>query len=357
MNPPQPIVASGRPWPSLLRSCLDQFGAEAAGANLGIVFLADPATEAADEILKALRTETGVSNWIGAAGGGIIAGGREIGGEGGIAIATLRLPRGAIRLFDLSRPTMPPGEGGLAIVHAPTDEALSADALVDLGRSTGAFLVGGRGSSAFEAGQFVGTPGAGGLVGATLRAPVACRAGLCRAHEPVGPERQVTAALGGRLLRLDGRPALDVLREAAGELLVRDPARLLRQICLAPLEDGDRVGRLHALLGHDAANGGLRIDAPQLRGSVRFMRRSPGYAIDALRDQANALKRRLDRRAQLALLYVSERRGPELLGPGVGEAAVLQAALGDVPLIGLRTREEIFDARPQSHAAVLCLIG
>ena len=40
MNPPQPIVASGRPWPSLLRSCLDQFGAEAAGANLGIVFLA-----------------------------------------------------------------------------------------------------------------------------------------------------------------------------------------------------------------------------------------------------------------------------------------------------------------------------
>ena len=352
----QPIVAAGRPWPALLRSCLDRFGAEAAKADLGIVFLADPTTEAAEEILGALRIETGVPNWIGAASTGIIGGGREIGEEGGIALATLRLPGGGVRLFNLSRPVLP-AEGGLALVHAPTDEVLVDEALADLGHRSDAFLVGGRGSSNFEVGQFAGTPGAGGFVGATLLAPIAYRVGKYPAHEPIGPTYRVTAALGGRLLRLDGQPALDVLRDVAGELLVRDPSRLQQQIHLAPLDSGERVGRLHALLGYDALNGSLRTDAAQLRGTVRFMRRSPRYAIEALQEGARDLKRQIGGTAQLALLYVSERRGSELLGPGVGEAAMLQDALGDVPLIGLRTREEIFDARPQSHAAVLCLIG
>lgn len=348
-------MAAGRPWPRLLRNCLDQLGPGSLGATFGIVFMTDPVTEAADEILTALRAETGIVNWIGAAGQGIIAGNREIGAEGGIVLATLRLPEAAIRLFDLARPPSP--SGGLGLVHAPVDMALCGESVRTLAEHTGAFLIGGRGGSIHQAAQFAGGVGAGSLVGALLAPPCSFAAGIAEAHKPLSPSHRITAALGGKVMRLDDTPAFEVLRQAAGDLLTRDPDSLRRRVQAALLDDSAQTVAMTGLCAVDEALGWIGLEAARPGGWLRFVLKSPDHAMTQLRATAQALLRRLGKRPQLALLYASTRRGPELFGPGVSEPGAVQAVLEGVPLIGLRTQEEVFEGRCLSHSAVLCLLG
>ena len=351
-------AASGRPWPTLVRACLDRLDPLRSDGNvLGLAFLADPTGEAANDILNALRQATGVTTWIGATGEGVLAEGRDIAAEGGLAVALLPLGDAAPVLFD---PFHPPQRStaqrpSLAIVHAPGDAPLCPVTLQGLAAASTSTLIGGRGSSG---GQFAIGASEGGYSGAVVAPPRGFKVSIAHTHGPLSAPLAVTAAVGGRVFRLNGQPALVALRAAAGELLARDPIRLAHQVHAVRHGAAAEVDPAPvALVRLNEADDSIDIDAPRAGEALTFVRRSPAGALAGLRDLVAGLQRDLGAPPRLALAYASTERGAVLFGPSTSEAAHLQAALGKTPLLGLRTRQEICGEAALSHALVLALIA
>ncbi len=363
------VYAAGRPWPQLLKTVLDQLDPAPADARLGLVFLADPATEMADVMLDGLRDRTGIRTWLGAASTAVFAGGQELAGDG--AIAALPLPLGDTRLLPFSG-RLPVGAGTAAggIVHVP-DAADAALAYAALARQAGCPLAGGQSASAFDHAQITLAPSAGAATGVLLAGDVTVVTGISHGCHPLGPVHRVTAGHGAVVTGLDGRPAADVLAAAAGELLLREPRLLARQILAAGLPAGPEPAAPASLAGLSNLYGVGH--AERQRGTVTlvglpegaspparlaFFRRDPKLALDELEAMARDLRHRLaGRPPRAALFYSSTERGARFFGPGIDEVAVLARALGPVPLIGMRSAAEVAGSGLTRYAAALALIA
>ena len=165
-----------------------------------------------------------------------------------------------------------------------------------------------------------------------------------------------------------------MLADAAGDLLLREPRLLARQILAAGLgASGADPTRLPASglaglatlygVGHaDRLQGAVQLlglpGGASLPSRIAFYRRDPKAALEELETLATDLLRRLDGRPPLAaLFYSSTERGARFFGPGVDEAAVLARALGPVPLIGMRSAAEVAGSGLTRYAAALALIA
>ena len=367
------VYAAGRPWPQLLKSVLDQLDTAPEGADLGLVFLADPVTEMADVMLDGLRERTGIRTWLGAASTAVFAAGRELAGDG--AIAALPLPLGGAGLLPFSGRL--PADARAArggIVHVP-DAADAGQAFAALAAGAGCPLAGGQSASAFDHAQITVTPSAGAATGVLFTGDIRLVTGVSHGCQPLGPVHRVTGGKGAVITSLDGRPAVEVLAAAAGDLLVREPRLLARQILAAGHHQGDQppVSRTGAagLAGHadlyaiahaDRFEGGIELaglrPGASLPPRVAFWRRDPAQALRELTALARDLRQELaGRPPRVALLYSSVERGGRFFGPGVDEAAVLAQALGPVPLIGMRSAAEVAGSGLTRYAAVLALIA
>ena len=361
------VYAAGRPWPQLLKSVLDQLDTAPVGADLGLVFLADPATEMADVMLDGLRERTGIRTWLGAASTAVFAAGRELAGDG--AIAALPLPLGGAGLLPFSGRL--PAEARQArggIVHVP-DAADAGQAFAALAAGAGCPLAGGQSASAFDHAQITVTPSAGAATGVLFTGDIRLVTGVSHGCEPLGPVHRVTGGKGAVVTSLDGRPAVEVLAAAAGDLLVHEPRLLARQILAAGHHQGDRLATglaghadLYAITHADRLGGGIELaglrPGASLPSRLAFWRRDPALGLRELTDLARDLRQELaGRPPRVALLYSSIERGGRFFGPGVDEAAVLAQALGPVPLIGMRSAAEVAGSGLTRYAAVLALIA
>ena len=361
------VYAAGRPWPQLLKSVLDQLDPAPEGADLGLVFLADPVTEMADVMLDGLRERTGIRTWLGAASTAVFAAGRELAGDG--AIAALPLPLGGAGLVPFSG-RLPVGLAGArgGIVHVP-DAADAGRAFAALAAGADCPLAGGQSASAFDHAQITLSPSAGAATGVLFTGDVRLVTGVSHGCSPLGPVHRVTGGRGTLLTALDDRPAIEVLAEEAGDLLVHEPRLLARQILVAshgPVEHepGRLAGRaeLYGIADADRVAGGVELSglAPgsSLPARIAFYRRDPTRALEGLGSLARGLRKELaGRPPRVALLYSSIERGERFFGPGVDEAAVLAKALGPVPLIGMRSAAEVAGSGLTRYAAALALIA
>jgi len=360
------VYAAGRPWPQLLKSVLDQLDPAPLGADLGLVFLADPVTEMADVMLDGLRERTGIRTWLGAASTAVFAAGRELTGEGAIAALPLPLTGAGLLPFTSRLPAAADARGG--IVHVP-DAADAQQAFATLAAGAGCPLVGGQSASAFDHAQITIAPSAGAATGVLFTGDVRLVTGVSHGCRALGPVHRVTGGAGSTITGLDDRPAAEVLAEAVGELLVHEPQLLARQILAAGLgpeapPHPGLAGRaeLYAVGHADRRRGGIELSGllpgASLPGRIAFFRRDPGLALQELTSLAHDLRRELaGRTPRVALLYSSVERGARFFGPGVDEAAVLAAALGPVPLLGMRSAAEVACGGLTRYAAVLALIA
>lgn len=343
--------AAGRPWPQLLKSVLDQLDPTADPAVLGLVFLADPTTEMADLVLDGLKQRTGITHWLGAASTAVFADGRELASEGAIVVLPLPLPGVGLEPFAGRLPRAAAAASG-AIVHLP-DAAARLGAL-----ASGAMppMIGGQGASIFDHAQISLTPSAGTPSGTLLRGDVQLVAGISTGLRTLGPGHRVTGGRGHTLFALDGRPAADVLAAEAGDLLLRQPRQLSRQLVAVAADGPFGIGLVDRTRGAVAL-----VDLPPraaLPAQITFARRDPALALDKLADLARDLRRRLEGRTpRAALLYSSIQRGHGFFGPAVDEAAVVAKALGTVPLVGMRTAAEVAGHDQTRYAAALALLG
>jgi small ligand-binding sensory domain FIST len=357
--------------------------------NLGFVYLTSGLAPASEEILALLKSRTGIDDWVGTVGQGIIATSAEYSDEPAIALMLADLPEGGFSVF--SGTQRPPAAG-----HRTDSGALAADAALvhadpatpDLqeliaemsGKVASGLLFGGLSSGDAEPlPQFANRSIAGGLSGVVFSSEVDLRSRVTQGCSPLAGEHTVSACSSNLIRGLDGEPALDVLLSDLGveealrasrdghELLRALPADRLREglfVALAPPPSGERrVGfgeyLVRNLVGIDPQNRLLAVAGVPSEGdrAVFCTRNSHAARADLIRI-CTELREELESEslAVRGAIYVScVARGRSLFGAESAELQLIRANLGDVPLVGFFAGGEIAGDRLHGYTGVLTL--
>jgi small ligand-binding sensory domain FIST len=358
-------------WGLAVRSCLEQVvPAVASHANVGFVYVGERFADDLPSVLTFLRETSRIQDWVGAVVPGIVAQGKEMRGGDAMAVMVGRLPAGSFRPFssaDLAAfsvrmaPWIRQHGASMALVHGnPRDAAIPQ--MIATAADGAGFLAGGLVSATEQASQVAGSIDSGALSGLLLGQGARVVTGLSQGCSPLGGEHMITEAWDAALMSLDYRPAIDVLKDEAGELIARDLKRAAGYIHVALPVQGSDTGdyQVRSLLGIDPRNGWLVVgDQLQLGRRLMFVRRDPQTAKADLTRMLESVVRRLDGRKALAAHYVTcTARGEQMFGEAGLEAAMVQDALGpDVPLIGFFANGEISGERLYTYTAILTVLA
>lgn len=352
------VTAGGRPWHGVLGACLDQLEPMPPGANLGIVYLSEALAPVADEVVRALRERSGVTTWLGACGAAVL-GGPAGASSDGLAVLVMALPESGFRV--LTAPGAIAGGCGLLLAHAELGEAGPAALLGELSAVGADTLIGGLTAASSSPVQVAGDAIGVGAACLAFAPGQPVFGGLATAGSPLGPSHRVTNSLGGEILTLDGRPALEVLTAELGDLFRHSGRRFAPNLWVADRSapaEGIELLRMRRIVEVDEERRSLRLDGGRPGAVVRLMRPDPAGSLARVRELARSLLGRLAGRRPIAAIYLASRhRGQGLFGPRMDEVAILREELGRLPLIGLVTDAEIFDGMVHEAAGMLVLIG
>src|SRR5262245_32565872 len=137
--------AAGGTWRECAERCADGLGRAAGG--LGFVYFTDALVGSAAEILSCLRERTGVRDWVGTVGTGIVATGVEYQDQAAIAAMVAEASAGDYQVFSGRNP-LKKGPAHFGVVHAdpqaPDVPGLVADMAAKVASG---YVVGGISSS------------------------------------------------------------------------------------------------------------------------------------------------------------------------------------------------------------------
>jgi len=314
------------------------------GRGLGFVYFTDALLDDAQEILAALKSQTGVTDWIGTVGTGILATGTEYQDEP--AIAAMIADFDAFSVFSGRAPLS--AAGHFAVVHAdpgaPDLPGLVSDMSAKV--STG-FVVGGVSSSRSQTVQIANEVLSGGISGAVLGEDVAVATRLTQGCTVYPGRFRVTEGEDNIIARLDGRPALEVLLEAAGG----ETGSLLVGLPVPGSDTGDYTAR--NLVGVDRKNGLIAIGELVEPGmEILFCKRDAAAARKDLERILSSLKQAVPQ-ARGALYYSCVARGEHMFGSRGAELGLVKRSLGEVPLVGFFCNGEISRDRLYGYTGVL----
>lgn len=338
-------------------------GREAAEAALAAVGRAEAAlllatpTHASElpGLLAAVAEVLGTRALAGASFHGMLAAGREH--EGGPAVAVLAesgCPAVPFLIPDLSGEEALAGEqiaallGGAPraedlVIALPDPRALRPEPLLEgLARALGeATLVGAgaMGALADPPLQWCGERvESGALAGLVLRGSKPARIGVTQACRPATELLTVTRARGNWILELDGRPALDVYREAAGGPLAADLRRAAANLLIAlPRDPAEALAPgsylVRNVAGFATSENAFAIPERLAPGrQIALAHRDP----EAAREDLKAMLAGLAGGSPVGALYFDCcARGAGFFGVQDLEAAYLEQAFSPTPLLGV----------------------
>jgi small ligand-binding sensory domain FIST len=360
---------AGADWRGAVDACLATLGRRP-GHGLGFVYLTDVIAESAQSVIDALREETGITDWIGATGLGILgnspSGPGEYYDQPAISVLATDLPGRSYRIF--------PGAGGdaagadeewfasekpaIAIVHADPRANRLATMLERLSEASGTYLLGGLTSARKQHVQIAGHAMEGGASGAWIARSIGIASSLSQGCVPIGPAHVATAASRNVVMEIDGRPALDVFKEEIGEVLSRNLDRCANFIYVAlPVKGSDTGDYLvRNLTGIDPSRGWIAIgDSIESGDAVIFTKRERASAKGELVHMLERMKQRLTAPVLGGVYFSCLSRGASLFGDDAAEVRAITEVLGDVALAGFFANGEINHCRLYGHTGVLVL--
>jgi small ligand-binding sensory domain FIST len=210
------------------------------------------------------------------------------------------------------------------------------------------------------AGEIVAENARGGVSGVLFSSEQMVVSGLSQGCTPIGEEHEITAADDPGVVRsIDGRPAVEVLRDEVGELLARDLRRIGGYIFAAlPIPGSDTGDYLvRNIVGLDLDRGWLQVGAEVSEGDrLRFCRRVHATARADLKRMLADLRERAGGAPRGALYFSCVARGRNLFGPKSEELQLIRETFGDMPLTGFFANGEICNNRLYGYTGVLTLL-
>lgn len=355
----------------ILDRCLRELGKVPSSANLGFLYATDALASDLPNIVAELRERFPGVFWLGTVGVGICGTGREFYDAPALSLMIGALPG------DLFRPLpslLPDGtgdddgvlawwtrqEGGLAFLHADptrTETPLLLQQMVEL--SPNGFINGGLTSSNSAHPQICGALTDGPLSGLLLAGGQEILTDHSQGCSPLGPTHQLTESQRNIAVRLDGRPALEVMKADMGEVLTRNLRQAAGYIYAAlPISGSDTGDYLvRNLLGIDEERGLIAIsDLLDDQERLLFCRRDGNTALEDLRRMLMRMEKRIGARTVRGGLYIScIARGRHQFGPDSEELRMISQTLGEFPLVGFFANGEIYNGRVYGYTGVLTL--
>jgi small ligand-binding sensory domain FIST len=362
--------ARGANWQNAAQSCLNQIGTTGL-ANIGFVYITDLLADDIPDILSYFKQQTNVPHWVGSVGIGICSLAKEYFDVPAIAVMTGYFPEQTFSIFrgitdnfeEFSRTHQSwcdNKQAMFAIVHGDPRNHYIAKLVYQMSERLGdGFLIGGLTSSRRQHLQIADSVVEGGLSGVLFSSAVGVATRLSQGCLPLGPRHQVTESSNNIVIRIDGRPALDVFKEDIGKELANDLDQVAGLIFAAlPIigsDTGDYLVR--NLIGIDPEHKYLAIgDLVNPGMPIMFTRRDPEMAQKDLVKMLNILKKRLKgKQPKGAVYYSCMGRGPNLFGKNSEELKTIQQVLGDFPLVGFFANGEIYYQRLYGFSGILTL--
>jgi small ligand-binding sensory domain FIST len=311
---------------------------------LGFVYFSDALVGSAQEILDTLRSRTGVEDWVGSVGVGVLATGAEYQDEPAMAAMVAD-----IDAFSVFSGRAPLKGGHFAVVHADPSAPDVAGLIADMSAKVASgFLVGGLSSSRSRTVQIANAVLSGGLSGAALAPEVAVATRLTQGCVPYPGRWRITECTENIIGTLDGRPALDVLKEVVG-----NDKQVLVGLPIPGSDTGDYTAR--NLVGIDPRNKLIAIgDRVEPGTELVFCRRDQAAAREDLQRISKELKSRVPQ-PRGALYFSCLARGEHMFGARGAELELIRRTLGEVPLVGFFCNGEISRDRLYGYTGVLTL--
>jgi small ligand-binding sensory domain FIST len=360
-------AASGS-WRAAAEACLEQCGSRARNATLGFVYATDAFADDFGELVDFLRRRTNIPHWVGTVGLGICASGREYLDEPALAIMCCNFEKDSFRVLPMvssARETARTpvewshGAANFAVLHAdPSNPSLTSIVRTLAGRMGSNYVVGGLTSSRGRGLQYADGVTEGGLSGVLFSDEVVVATRHTQGCVPLGPRHKVTEARSNVLIRLDGRPALDVLREDIGPALASDLRSAGGYVFAAlPIEGSDAGDYIvRNLVGVDTRHKLVAVaEGIGAGGEMMFCKRDRGAASDDLERMLKSIQSGLYRPPRGAVYFSCLGRGASLFGENSEELRLIQDGLGDVPLVGFFCNGEISHNRLYGYTGVLTL--
>lgn len=335
--------AAAPTWRECVSACAERLGRP--GRGLGFVYFTDAFVENAQKILEELRERTGVGDWVGSVGVGVLASGAEYQEEPAMVAMVADIE--AYQVFSGRTPLK--GEAHFAVVHADPAAPDVAGLIADMSaKVSSGFVVGGLSSSRSRTVQIANAVLSGGLSGAALAADVAVATRLTQGCVPYPGRWRITECSHNVIGTLDDRPALDVLREVIG-----NDRNVLVGIPVPGSDTGDYTAR--NLVGIDPKNKLIAIgDLVEPGSELLFCKRD----LDAAKADLSRIVGELKETAthpRGALYFSCLARGEHMFGARGAELGLIRRALGEVPLVGFFCNGEISRDRLYGYTGVLTL--
>ena len=363
--------ATAPAWRDAAAALLVELGDLTTLHQLGFLYVTDSFADALDEIVDFLRETTGVRQWVGTVGFGVVGIGKEYFDEPAMSVMVAPIADEAFRLFTDAKGDMEvlskthanwlaEADTPLAVVHADPRITDVTSRIEELASATNGFLTGGLTASRSRFAQLAGEVDEGVISGVMLSLhQVPVQLGLTPGCSPIGPTRTITGAEQNVIFTIDNRPALEVLKEDIGEVLARDLRKIGGYIFAAlPVPGSDTADYLvRNLTGIAQEAGAVAIGEMVDTGDpIMFCRRDPDTAVEDLKRMLNDLKRRAGSNPIKGGLYFScVARGPNQFGPESAELGMIRDELGEFPLTGLFANGEISNDRLYGYTGVLAL--
>ncbi|MEZ4298759.1 MAG: FIST C-terminal domain-containing protein [Polyangiaceae bacterium] len=321
-----------------------------------LVFVSGPLALTPAPVAEAVRSAfRGVPACVVPAAG-VLTEKNEVEGVG--AIACLLWGGGRVVPFSSAEP---PGEkeaeqlrrAAAAVVFARPDGFLPVQ-LEALGLSAGATVFGsgtvGSAPVAVTADGRLLRGDVAGLAIGGLASPIVDSSAACKLLTPFLPVDEVVS---GMVLRLGGRPALDVLSSLSSQ----SPAEGGPPIVFAALADeGDPAGReryiVRPIRGIDPGKRGVLVGAEAKLGArLAFAMRDASAAKELLEQSARSVvEQTTGASARFLLYFTCAGRGQGLYGAAGVESRILRKRFGDLPVLGMHSSFELLP-RPAGQAS------
>ena len=334
--------AAAPSWRECVSACAERLGRP--GRGLGFVYFSDALVGDAQHILDALRERTGVEDWVGSVGLGVLATGAEYQAEPAVAAMVADVSG-----FSVFSGRAPLKGGHFAVVHADPAAPDVAGLIADMAAKVASgFLVGGLSSSRSRTVQIANAVLSGGLSGAALAPEVAVATRLTQGCVPYPGRFRVTECSDNIISALDGRPALDVLKEVIG-----NERNVLIGLPVPGSDTGDYTAR--NLVGVDPRNKLIAIgDVVEPGAELMFCRRDQQAAQQDLKRISEELIDNVPN-PRGALYFSCLARGEHMFGSRGAELGLIRRALGEVPLVGFFCNGEISRDRLYGYTGVLAV--